>query len=253
MNALVERYWIPMAGVIPVIALAFVLEIRQQAKRISPENSVGRRVASVYWVVVGIGLVTSEVSALSAMFFDRRNEVAAYIALFAVALGMANVISEPVWALFGALNADLPTVVSQVRGKMRSSAPSFIRRHIEAKWRSGIENDLQRTAELLTRVRASASEAASTMEELQQLREFLARRDQGSVEARNASFFLASASVLELERWRRETFDVFNDVQDLMASTRARADRGPFVVEERPAKRPDLGIELVRNRLTSIE
>lgn len=66
-NPLVPDFWVPVAQIVPVFALAIVLEARRSAGRWTYKDRLGRWVAGLYYLFVAICLVAVEALAFGAM------------------------------------------------------------------------------------------------------------------------------------------------------------------------------------------
>lgn len=257
-DPMVARFWIPVSGIVPVLALAYLVEIRQQARRMIPEDRITRRVMSLFWVTLGLSLVFVEFTALYALKDNRSYSVLVNVAIIVLSFGIGAAISDPIWRLFAALNADAPASLSGVLRQLRkrASGAAF------GRWLFGVtrrksrrvaelEHALAESNRLSEHVRKIASRQAETMEEIQFFRDTIARLAPNEIDARKIRFYLASSDVAEIAALRRETFDVLFDTEELRTRILRRL-KDPNTWNEDVPDTTDSGIELVRKRLADL-
>lgn len=110
-------YWGAVAQIIPVLALAFVIEARLVVRRLSRKSEYARRGLRLRWgitfFVVGVLLTSSEFVALqslasrSSRVLDASDYVVFWLSLVAVGTSLAIVITMPVSKLIVASTLDV--------------------------------------------------------------------------------------------------------------------------------------------------
>jgi len=106
-----QAYWGMVAQIVPVLALALVLEARGMARRYArktwfPHSRGSRTTFAVLYGAVALGLVGVELVALSFVQRARSNAVAEEIASYVLAIALAYVVLSPVLLISSALMSD---------------------------------------------------------------------------------------------------------------------------------------------------
>lgn len=224
-------FWAVSAQVVPVLALAQVIEVRAFARQMTSKKkkfhaSIWQRAAFVvYAVFVAALLVISFAIAVSALATGDAGPRQASIIVYSLSVAMGLVIVTPLLAVLGGLVGDVPSRVRLWRGERRiEAARRLLADTAETRRRGLIEGALQRRGEMAeqyvismmawrTAARVRTPDGRSTQREIEEhldrLDEFRSGFDAFMNDERAK---LSSADALISDRTRivpAEAFDVF--------------------------------------------
>lgn len=101
------QYWAVIAQVVPVLALALVLEVRRVASKWTYEQRWRRVTQSITFLLIGMLLATAEIQSLIALLSGRPSPTIAAAAGIMVMVAMAALVINPLTDLFTSANVDV--------------------------------------------------------------------------------------------------------------------------------------------------
>jgi hypothetical protein len=103
----IQNFWAPVSQIVPVFALALVIEARRLALGWNAENKLERRIIPLAFIIAALALYFIESEALNRMLSGQHDDLRARWVIFGLLLAATGIGVQPIYNLVVIANIDL--------------------------------------------------------------------------------------------------------------------------------------------------